>query len=218
MFETRPHRLPPIVRPNGRVRLDRFSSARFERGRSRLQEATWRVVQAAFVSSFLPGSRLRAAILRAFGARIGRGVVFKPRLRVTFPWRLEIGDHCWIGENVWIDNLAQVRIGDQCCVSQDVYLCTGSHDWTKPEFDLILKPIAVADQAWLAARSSVAPGATIGQGAVLAFGAVAFGDLAPWTVHQGNPAQPTRRRALWPERSPAAGRPLSVDAERAQAP
>ena len=100
-----------------------------------------------FVSSSIPGSAHRCFLLRAFGAKIGRGVNIKPRVKVKFPWRLIVGNHSWIGEAVWIDNLAEVEIGANCCVSQGAYLCTGSHDWNSRKFTLITKPIRVEDGA-----------------------------------------------------------------------
>jgi putative colanic acid biosynthesis acetyltransferase WcaF len=136
--------------------------------------------------------------LRLFGARIGKGVTVKPRVRVKFPWRLHVGDHSWIGEDVWLDNLAEIRIGDHCCISQSVYLCTGSHDWQRASFDLIVKPIVLEDEVWLAARSVVGPGVTIGRGAVLGLGSVATRNLLPCHIHQGVPAIPIKRRRITP--------------------
>ena len=127
-------------------------------------------------------------LLRLFGARIGRGVTIKPGVMVKFPWRLEIGDHSWIGEHVWLDNLADIRIGNHCCLSQGVYLCTGSHDWSKSSFNLMTKPIVLQNQVWLAARSIVGPGVTVGSGAVLSLGSIASRDLLAWQIHQGSPA------------------------------
>lgn len=179
-----------------RVRLDRYSARAFRRGRSLLSEAVWLVAQTAILTSPLPGSRLRAWLLRRFGARIGQHVTIKPGVRVKFPWRLQIGDHSWIGEGVWIDNLAEVRIGDHCCISQGVYLCTGSHDWSQPSFDLVVRPIAIESQCWLAARSVVGPGVTVQEGAVLGLGSVAAHDLQAWQVHLGSPARPVRPRVV----------------------
>ena len=114
------------------------------RGRPLLIEALWYFVGLPLVGShYLTSSRLRAAILRLFGARVGKDVCIKPRVRVKFPWYLTIGDHCWIGEEVWIDNLAEVRIGDHSCLSQGAYLCTGNHDWGHPHMKLHRRPIAV---------------------------------------------------------------------------
>ena len=176
------------------MRLDRFDNADFRRGRPALVEALWLVVQGLFVATWLPGSALRVLALRLFGAQIGRGVRLKPGLRVKFPWRLCVGDHAWLGENVWLDNLAEIRIGDHCCVSQGAYLCTGSHDWSREGFDLVTRPIHLEDQSWICARAVVGPGVRVGQGAVLALCSVAAGDLAPWQVHQGVPARPVRPR------------------------
>ena len=176
------------------MRLDRFDNADFRRGRPALVEALWLVVQGLFVATWLPGSALRVLALRLFGAQIGRGVRLKPGLRVKFPWRLCVGDHAWLGENVWLDNLAEIRIGDHCCVSQGAYLCTGSHDWSREGFDLVIRPIHLEDQSWICARAVVGPGVRVGQGAVLALGGVATHDLAPWQVHQGVPARAERPR------------------------
>jgi len=137
---------------------------------------------------------LKCKLLRQFGAKVGNNVDFKPGVRTTFPWRLEIGDYSWIGEGVWIDNLAPVTIGSHCCISQGAYLCTGSHNWSSKGFDLILKPIVIMDDAWLAAKSIVGPGVTVGEGAVLALGSVATGDLKAGWIYQGNPASPLRER------------------------
>lgn len=99
------------------MRLDQFNNSDFQRGRPRWVEALWMIVSALTVASFLPGSRMRVTLLRLFRARIGSGVVIKPSVLVKFPWNFEIGDHVWIGERVWIDNLAKVRIGSHSCVS-----------------------------------------------------------------------------------------------------
>lgn len=165
-----------------------FDNSEFSRGRPRWVEALWLLIQAVFVSSWLPGAAHRRWFLRLFGAHIGKNVDIKPGVRVKFPWRLSVGDWSWIGENVWIDNLADVQIGTNCCISQGAYLCTGSHDWSKPTFDLIVKPICIKDGAWVAAKAVVAPGVTIGEGAVLALASAAIKDLEPWKVYSGVPA------------------------------
>lgn len=170
----------------------------FTRGRPALVEALWIVVQAIFVSSFIPGSWHRRALLGLFGASIGKRVVLKPGIRVKFPWRLSIGDNSWIGEDAWIDNLAPVTIGKDCCVSQGAYLCTGSHDWSAPGFDLITRPITLEPGAWVAARATVGPGVTMGRGSVLGLGGVAPRDLEPWTVYAGFPAATIKQRIIKP--------------------
>ena len=163
--------------------LKRFDNSDFDRGASRLKELAWLVVSALTVAGPIPGSGWRAALLRAFGAKVAPGVVLKPGVRVKFPWRLTIGENSWIGERAWIDNLAEVRIGRDTCVSQGAYLCTGNHDWMSPAFDLETGPIIIEDQCWVGARASVAPGTRMEEGAVLGFGAVGAGRLREWTVY-----------------------------------
>ncbi len=179
----------------GKPDLRQFSST-LSRGRSFWVEGFWLLVQALFVRSWLPGSTHRRWLLRWFGAQIGKGVVIKPGVRVKFPWRLTVGDYSWIGEGVWIDNLAPVEIGKHCCISQEAYLCTGSHDWSAPGFDLILKPIVLKDGVWVAARAVVGPGVTLEEGAVLALGSLATKDLERWGVFLGVPAKRIKERCI----------------------
>jgi putative colanic acid biosynthesis acetyltransferase WcaF len=176
------------------MRLDKFTAQEFDRGRSTAVEALWTVIHGLFLDSWIPGSYWRVALLRAFGARIGEGVVIKPHVRIKFPWRLTVGSHSWLGERLWIDNLAQVTVGSHCCLSQGVYICTGSHDWGKDAFDLVVKPIRIEDGAWVAAQAIVSPGVTVGRSAVLSIGSVAIHDLRPEWIHSGNPAQPVKAR------------------------
>jgi putative colanic acid biosynthesis acetyltransferase WcaF len=171
------------------VDLSRYDGSLFDRGRPRIVEALWFAISSLLVESWIPGSSWRCALLRMFGAHLAPGVMIKQRVRIKFPWRLEIGAHSWIGEEAWIDNPEWVRIGSQVCVSQQAYLCTGSHDHTTEAFDPIARPIVLQEQCWVGARSIVGPGVTIGRGAVAAFGTVVLRDVAPWTVVAGNPAR-----------------------------
>jgi putative colanic acid biosynthesis acetyltransferase WcaF len=188
-------RLSPGFEP-----LRNFDNNGFDRGRSALTEAIWLVCSAAFVKSWIPGSVHRRLILRVFGAHIGAHVIIKPGVRIKFPWRLEIGNHAWIGEDVWIDNLAMVRIGSNCCLSQGAYICTGSHDWSAAAFDLRTKPVTIEDSAWIAAKSVVSPGVTVGEGAVLALGSVATSDLNAWGIYRGLPASLVKQRVVGKQR------------------
>ena len=173
---------------NRNIRLDKFSSEGFDRGASRLKEVFWVAFGQPLLRSSVPGSRWRVGLLRIFQARIGEGTVWKPGVRVKFPWRLIVGDHSWIGEDVWIDNLAQVEIADHVCISQGAYLCTGNHDWSRETFDLITTPIFISRGAWVGAKALLAPGACIQEGCVVAAGSVASGTLQPFAVYRGNPA------------------------------
>ncbi|WP_284735828.1 WcaF family extracellular polysaccharide biosynthesis acetyltransferase [Dongia deserti] len=176
------------------MRLDGYTATGFDRGGPLWLEAIWQLTQLLLLRSPLSCNALRIAALRLFGARIGMGVKIKPGVRVKFPWRLRIGDHCWVGEDVWFDNLEEICLGDHCCVSQAVYLCTGSHDWRKLGFDLKVQPIVLEGEVWLAARSAVGPGVKAGRGAVLTLGSIATSDLLPGYIYQGVPAVPVKLR------------------------
>ena len=177
------------------MKLDTYQQGDYEEGASLPTRLAWWFLGQPLLSAYwLPVSELKVAVLRAFGAEIGNGVCIKPGVRVKFPWRLKVGNHVWLGEGAWIDNLAQVTLGNHVCVSQGAYLCTGSHDWSVESFDLITKPIVVADGAWVAAFAKVGPGVTVGRDAVLALGAVAMKPLEPGMIYAGNPAVAVRPR------------------------
>ena len=127
------------------MQLSQFSNQDFNRGAPVLLEIIWLATQGFLFSTWLPGAKWRCWLLRIFGANIGKGVNIKPRAHVKFPWRLSIGNYSWIGEGVWIDNLNEVKIGNNVCVSQGSYICTGSHDYKNEHFRLITKPIIVED-------------------------------------------------------------------------
>jgi len=180
------------------MRLDLFedTKSQFDRGAPRYKEIIWMLFGSFLLSSGLPRLWWRAKLLRLFGAKVGKGVVIKAGVRVKFPWRLRIGDYCWIGEGVWIENLADVVIGSQCSISQDVYLCTGSHDWGAKAFDLITRPIRIEDHVWLCAKSVVGLGVTVQEGAILTLGSVAYKDMDAWTIYTGTPASAVKMRVL----------------------
>ena len=140
-------------------------------------------------------SALKCAVLRAFGARVGRDVTIKPQVKITFPWKLAIGDFVWLGEECWLLNLERVVIGNNVCISQRAFLCTGNHNYKSPRFDLIVQPITVEDGAWLGASCWVGPGVTVGSYAVLTACSVAGKSLEPWGIYQGNPAVCIKTRA-----------------------
>src|ERR1043166_4497756 len=172
------------------VDLSRFSSREFSRGRPLFIEAIWKIVSTFFFEChFLHAYRLKRVVLRLFGSKVGKGVLIKPRVKITFPWRLTFGDYCWIGEGVWIDNLSNVDIGPHACISQRAYLCTGNHDLHKTTFDLSSSPIRIEAGAWITAGSIVGPGVTVGEHAMLALGSVASQTLESNGIYRGNPAQ-----------------------------
>lgn len=171
------------------MKLSQYSSNNFERGRPLIVEVCWIVLQAVFISSWIPGSKHRCFLLWLFGAEIGYGVVIKPGFKVKFPWKLRVGSFSWIGEQVWIDNIVDVHIAANCCISQGAYICSGSHNWSRDSFDLITRPIKIEEGAWLCAFSRLGPGVVVGAKAVLKFGSTAYYNLEPGGIYQGCPAE-----------------------------
>ncbi len=179
------------------MRLVEFDNAWYKPGRSVAVRCLWMGLAGPMVElGFLPGSVWRRWILEWFGAEIGRGVVIKPRVRIKYPWHLRIGRDSWIGEDVWIDNLGDVSIGDDACISQGAYLCTGNHDYKDPRFSLMVGDIVVGHGAWVGARCSIGPGVSIGDGAIAAFGSTVVRDVPAWEIHAGSPAVLVRLREL----------------------
>ncbi|HEY1160732.1 MAG TPA: WcaF family extracellular polysaccharide biosynthesis acetyltransferase [Terracidiphilus sp.] len=172
----------------------------YDKGRSLLWRALWHFAGFPVVRCYwLPVSAIKVRVLRLFGARIGKGAYLKPGLKVKFPWYLTIGDHCWIGEDVWIDNLAQVTIGSHVCISQGAYLCTGNHDWKSPNMKLFRRPIKLQDGCWVGARATLCPGVVLGIGATVTVGSVASGDIPAYQIWAGNPARYIRDRKITKE-------------------
>ena len=179
------------------IDLRRYDNSWYDPGRSLLWRSLWMFLGLPlFRSTWLASSRARVGLLRLFGARIGKRVVFRQGVIVKYPWHLEIGDDCWIGEAVWIDNLTTVRLGSSVCLSQGAYLCTGNHDWSDPNFGLMLRGIDMADGAWAGARSTLLPGTRLGEGSVAGAGSVVSGSVPAFEVYLGNPARFARVRHI----------------------
>jgi putative colanic acid biosynthesis acetyltransferase WcaF len=179
------------------IRLDQYTTGDFSIGASLGKQLLWFFIGDFLVRTrLIPASGLKVWVLRRFGAVIGTGVRIKPGVRVKFPWRLTIGDHCWIGENAWLDNLEPITLESHVCLSQDVFLCTGNHNWRDPHFSYNAQPIYLSQGSWVAARAVIGPGVTLGAGAVLCLGSVTGKSLEPMTIYAGNPAQPVKLRAI----------------------
>jgi putative colanic acid biosynthesis acetyltransferase WcaF len=158
---------------------------------------SWYFVNALFFKNPLVFiSSLKVGLLRLYGARIGKGVTIKPAVNIKFPWKLTIGDHTWIGEEVWIDNLSEVVIGSNVSVSQGALLLTGSHDHTRETFDFLSAPIVVEDGVWICARATVLGGVTCRSHSVLTANSVGGKDLEAYTIYKGNPAIAVKIRTI----------------------
>lgn len=170
--------------------LSRFRNPEFERGVPRWKEVLWWGVRSWVFAGWFPvPSAVKVMALRWFGAKVGKGVVIRSRVNITMPWRLEVGDHVWLGDEVLILSLAPVRIGSHCCVSQRAFLCTGSHDYRRPTFDLQTAPIELRDGTWVAAGAFVGPGVVAGPYTVIAAGAVVTKPVPGGMLAYGNPMQ-----------------------------
>jgi len=138
----------------------------------------------------------RRFLLRMFGAKIGKGVHPYPSAKIWAPWNLEMGDHSCLSHDVDCYCADKIRIGSHATVSQYSFLCTASHDYTNPHMPLVTAPIEIGDGAWITADVYVAPGVTIGEGAVIGVRSSVFKDVEPWTVAAGNPATFIKKRIL----------------------
>lgn len=162
-----------------RRHLAGFTGAGYERGRPIGWQILWKLASGLVTSRWWCPMSLRLKLLRGFGATIGTNVVFRHEVKVHWPWKLAVGDNSWIGEGTWILNLEDVTIGSDVCISQDVLLCTGSHDRFSPTFEFDNAPIVVEDGAWVAARATVLRGCRIGADSVIGACALVTKDVPP---------------------------------------
>lgn len=174
-----------------------YSKRGYKPGRNVIIRALWYIVNYTFfVSPFFPFNGIKRLILRIFGAKIGKGVVIKPRTNIKYPWMLTIGNYSWIGENVWIDNLAQVSIGSNCCISQGALIETGSHNYKSTDFHLITKPVTFEDGVWICAKSVVTAGTICRSHSILSAGSTSPAEMLPYGIYKGNPATKIMERKI----------------------
>lgn len=165
------------------------------RGRNAFIVQLWWIVQSLL---FRPSLQFmyswRRFLLKLFGAKIGKNVIIRPSVKITYPWKLKIDDHSWIGDDVNLYTLGEIEIGKNVVVSQKSYICTGSHDYLKPNFPIFAKKITIKDECWLASDVFVAPGITIGKGTVVGSRSSVYKDLPPNKICIGNPVKIIRER------------------------
>lgn len=178
------------------IDLSRAGKGNFRRRRGIWVEALWVLTEFILVTNPLqPFSSIRRLALKAFGAKIGKNVIIRPRTRIKFPWNLTVGDNSWIGEGVWFHNQDNVEIGCNVVVSQEAFITTGSHD-TRRTMDLVVKPIRIKDGVWITSRCILLQGITIGRNTIVTPGSVVNKSLPGDSIFGGNPAVFIKRREL----------------------
>jgi len=177
--------------------ISSYDNSWYRPGRSLTVRLLWYVTNSLFfINPLNLSSKVKIILLRSFGAKIGKGVRINPSVNIKYPWRLEVGDYSWIGEKSWIDNLDDVKIGSNCCLSQGSMLLTGNHDYKKSAFDLVIKSITIEDGVWIGAKSIVCPGVICKSHAILVVGSVATRSLDSYGIYRGNPATKIKNRAI----------------------
>ena len=178
------------------VDLASFDNSDYKPGNAFLR-FTWYFFNVFFLlNPWNPFMGVKRGVLRLFGAKIGRGVIIKPRVNVKYPWYLNVGNHCWIGEGVWIDNLGPVIIANHVCISQGALLLSGNHNYKKTTFDLMVEPIELETGVWIGAKTIVPGGTLASTHAVLTAGSVAPKRMEPYGIYTGQPAVKVRERKI----------------------
>jgi len=164
-----------------------FDNSLYDTGAGIFKRTLWYYINYFFFKSYLfPIYSTKVFLLRLFGAKIGRGLVIKPNVNIKFPWKLSIGDDVWIGEGVWIDNLASVVIGDNVCISQKAYILTGSHNYKSSKFDLMVGEVLIEAGVWACAGSVILPGTVLKSHCVILPFAVVSGVINEYSIVKGN--------------------------------
>ena len=151
----------------------------YEKGRGFAWQLAWVAVQSLVSTHVWCPNALRVGLLRVFGAQIGDGVLIRHRVRIQWPWKLTIGNNSWVGTDVELYNLDHITIGNDVCISQHTYVCTGSHDRHSPTFEFDNAPIVLEDGVWLCARSTVLRGVTVGANTTVAATALVTRSVPP---------------------------------------
>ena len=177
--------------------LSQYNNSWYSPGASKLKILIWYFVNLLFVKNdYQPVSSLKIFVLRLFESNIGKGVTIKPGVNIKYPWRLVVGDYCWIGEDVWIDNLADIRLGNNVCLSQGAMLLCGNHNYKKSTFDLQIGEIVLEHGVWISAKAIVCGSIIVKSHAILSVGSVASKSLEPYGIYRGNPAVKVRERVI----------------------
>lgn len=179
------------------VDLSQFDNSNYKHNASGLKRVLWYFTNALFfINPLFPFRSPKPALLRIFGATVGKGVVIHPGVNIKFPWKLKIGDHVWIGQNAWLDNIDVLTIGNNVNISQGALIILGDHDLKKVAHPTIHKPVVLEDGCWIGTRAIVTLGVNVGSHAMLTAGSVASKDLEAFKIYKGNPAEVVRERVV----------------------
>jgi putative colanic acid biosynthesis acetyltransferase WcaF len=176
--------------------LAQFNNSWYKPGASFLKRTCWYFINSFFFNSNFPINGIKVFLFKCFGGKAGKDVIIKPNVNIKYPWRLSLGNHVWIGENVWIDNLDDVLIESNVCISQGALLLCGNHNFKKPGFDLITGKIILKEGSWIGAKCIVGPNVIVSENAILQVGSVATKNLEKSGIYRGNPATKVGERNL----------------------
>ena len=180
-----------------RIRVDRAACPSPHSAANKLARLLWQV---AGLLLFRPSPWFwhapRRALLRLYGAQVGKHVQIMPSVQIWAPWNLALGDDATVGSGVDLYDVDRIEIGAHATVSQRAFLCTATHDVDHPNMPLQTAPIRIGAGAWVCAEAYVHPGITIGVDAVAGVRAVVLHDVPPGQIVGGNPAKFIRLRKL----------------------
>ena len=183
-----------------RADLSRFNNADFPLGAGIMKRTLWYITNALFfINPLFPFRSPKPVLLRLFGAKVGKGVVIHPGVNIKFPWKLSVGDHVWIGQRAWLDNIDMLTVQSNVVISQGAMLILGSHDYKKPDYPTLSGPVVLEEGSWVGAGAMVLGGVTLRSHSLLSAGSVTGTSLKAYTIYRGNPALPVRDRVMFGE-------------------
>jgi len=177
--------------------LSKFKLPKNFRGKPAIIVQFWWIIQSTLFSwspQFMYG--WRRFLLRLFGAKIGKKVIIRPSVKTTYPWNLRIGDYSWIGDNVVLYSVGEIKIGRNTVISQKSYICAASHEYRKLTFNIIKAPISIEDEVWISTDVFISPGINIKKGAVIGARSSVFSDVGAGEIQYGNPSRYIKPREI----------------------